>query len=102
MLFDVYTKLRPDCWPCRVVKKIACQEGDLLTVDGGNFYCNNEYIGHAKAHANDGTPLAAFQFNGAIPSGKLFVTGPCIDSYDSKYIGFIQKTDIQAVVVPLL
>ena len=102
VLFDIYTNLRPNCRPCRVVKEISCQEGDVLTMDDGDFYCNNAYIGHAKASARDGTPLTAFRFNGLIPEGKLFVTGACIDSYDSRYIGFIEKTDIQEVVVPIL
>ncbi|MFH1675356.1 MAG: signal peptidase I [Pseudomonadota bacterium] len=102
VLFDVYTRLRPNCWPCLVVKKIACAEGDLLTVEKGDFYCNGEYIGTAKTHAKDGTPLEAFQFNGVIPKERLFVAGACVDSYDSRYIGFIEKKDIKAVVVPII
>lgn len=102
VLFDVHTRLRPNCWPCLVVKKIACAEGDFLTVEKRDFYCNGEYIGTAKTHAKDGTPLEAFRFNGAIPKESLFVTGACVDSYDSKYIGFIEKKDITAVVVPII
>jgi conjugal transfer pilin signal peptidase TrbI len=102
VLFDVYTKLRPDCWPCQVVKKIACVEGDVLSEEETSFYCNEEYIGTAKPFATDGTPLQAFQFNGVIPRGKLFVVGACVDSYDSRYIGFIDKKDIKAIVVPII
>ena len=102
VLFDVYTKLRPDCWPCRVVKKIACAEGDVLSLKERNFYCNKEYIGTAKLCAKDGTPLQAFQFSGVIPGGKLFVAGACVDSYDSRYIGFVDKKDIQAILVPII
>ena len=102
VLFDVYTRLRSDCWPCQVVKKIVCAEGDLLRVDQRNFYCNTEYIGTAKPCAKDGTPLQAFQFNGVIPLGKLFVAGACVDSYDSRYIGFVEKKDVKAIVVPII
>jgi conjugal transfer pilin signal peptidase TrbI len=102
VLFDVYTKLRPDCWPCQVVKKIACVEGDVLSQEETTFYCNEEYIGTAKPFATDGTPLQAFQFNGVIPRGKLFVVGACVDSYDSRYIGFIDKKDVKAIVVPII
>lgn len=102
VLFDVYTKLRPDCWPCQVIKKIVCAEGDVLSVEERNFYCNKDYIGTAKPCARDGTPLQTFQFNGVIPGGKLFVTGACVDSYDSRYIGFIDKKDIKAILVPII
>lgn len=102
VLLNVYTKLRPNCWPCQVVKKIACVEGDVLSVEETSFYCNEEYIGTAKPCAKDGTPLQAFQFNGVIPGGKLFVAGACVDSYDSRYIGFIDKKDVKAIVVPII
>ncbi|NVM20253.1 MAG: signal peptidase I [Desulfobacterales bacterium] len=102
VLFDVYTKLMPDCWPCLAVKKIVCTEGDVLSVNQRNFYCNKEYIGTAKPCAKDGAELEAFQFNGVVPGGKLFVAGACVDSYDSRYIGFIDKKDIKAIVVPII
>ena len=102
VLFDVYTKLAPDCWPSQVVKKIACAQGDILRVERRDFYCNEEYVGTAKPCARDGAPLQAFEFNGVIPDGKLFVVGACVDSYDSRYIGFIEKKDIKAVVVPII
>ena len=102
VLFDVYTKLRPDCWPCHVVKKIVCGQGDVLSVEKRNYYCNQEYIGTAKPYAKDGAPLQTFQFNGVIPTGKLFVAGARLDSYDSRYIGFIDRKDIRAIVVPII
>lgn len=103
VVFDMYTKLHKNCWPCQVVKKIGCAEGDNLYVDKNNFYhCNNEYMGTTQPFTKTGVPLYPFYFNGSVPQGKLFIIGDHEDSYDSKYMGFINKSDVKAVALPVL
>ncbi|MFV9690110.1 MAG: S26 family signal peptidase [Desulfobacteria bacterium] len=102
VLFDMYTKLVPDCRPCLVVKKIACTEGELLTVQGNHFYCEGEYVATAKPNTKDGISLELFKFEGRIPPNNLFLAGTCVDSYDSRYIGFIEKNDIKALALPII
>jgi len=102
VLFPLYTKIRPNCWPCTVVKKIGCVGGDLLAVNQRNFFCNGEYIGTAKAYSKKGSPVMAFNYNGIVPAGKLFMMGTCKDSYDSRYIGFIDKKIIERLVAPII
>lgn len=103
VLFDLYTKLRKDCRPCTVIKRIACDEGDVLSSDPHrNYYCNDEYIGTAKLFAKNGTPLEPYKYNGVIPHGKMFVAGACIDSYDSRYFGLIEKNDVKAIAIPIM
>lgn len=102
VLFDMYTKLRPDCWPCMVVKRIACTQGDKLKIIGRDFYCNNKHIGAAKPYAKDGTRLEMFEFNGKIPQGQIFAAGSSVDSYDSRYIGFVERKDVKAIVEPII
>ena len=102
VVFDLYTRMRPGCWPCQVVKQIGCAAGDLLEVEKRHFYCNGRYLGTAKTTALDGRPLRAFNYNGVVPEGKLFVIGACVDSYDSRYIGFVDKDHVKAVADPLL
>ena len=92
----------PNCQPCTVVKKIVCIEGEHFKVNHRNFFCNGKYIGTAKTHSKDGAPVKTFSYNGVIPTDKLFVMGACIDSYDSRYFGFIDKKDIKASVVPVI
>jgi type IV secretory pathway protease TraF len=101
VLFDIYTKLRPNCWPCTVVKQIGCTQGMTLTSSQRHFYCNGKYIGTAKSFAKDGTPLKAYDFNGKIPAGKFFAAGACIDSYDSRYIGFVDEKKVKAIAIPI-
>ena len=101
VLFPLYTKIVPDCWPCTVVKIITCVKGDHLTVNHRNFFCNKKYIGTAKARSRKGNPVATFNYDGIVPAGKLFVMGTCSDSYDSRYIGFIDQKDIERIVTPI-
>jgi len=102
VIFALYTKMVPNCQPCTVVKKIVCIEGEHLKVNHRNFFCNGKHIGTAKTHSKDGAPVKTFSYNGVIPTDKLFVMGACIDSYDSRYSGFIDKKNIKASVVPVI
>jgi type IV secretory pathway protease TraF len=102
VVVPLYTKLRPNCWPCLVVKYIKCDAGDLLEMKNhGEFFCNNVFLGSAKTNSKEGIPVKAFEYNGIIPEGKFFAMGSCIDSYDSRYVGLEDKNDIKAVALPV-
>lgn len=102
VVIPMYTRLRPQCWPCLVVKYIKCDAGDLLEVKNhGEFFCNNVFLGSAKTHSKEGIPVKAFEYNGIIPEGRFFAMGSCIDSYDSRYVGLEDKNDIKAIVLPV-
>ncbi len=73
------------------VKKVACISGDLLVRKGRDFYCNDKYIGSAKIFDRNGSPAPLFEYNGVIPQGYYFAVGENIDSYDSKYWGFVNQ-----------
>ena len=91
-----------ECRPCRVVKQIGCDEGDRLSVTGeGYFYCNESYLGFAKTHSKKGIAVEHFTYNGLVPEGKFFAVGSCPDSFDSRYIGFLNKVDVEAIAIPL-
>ena len=103
VFFEISTSLKKDCRPCTVVKQIACDEGENLTTDRHrNYYCSDTYIGTAKTNARDGTPLRQFIYTGPVPPGKIFAAGNCVDSYDSRYFGFVDKKDVKAIVVPII
>lgn len=85
-----------------VMKILGCNEGDLLTVDAEKkFYCNGEYLVRAKDISLKGEPLQHFVFNGTIPKGVMFVMGQHIDSFDSRYFGFVDKSRILAKAYPI-
>lgn len=83
------------------LKMIGCREGDLLQVVGPNFYCNNDLIGVARKYDSNMNIVEQFIFNGIIPKDKYFVIGTHELSYDSKYFGFIDKTQILRKETPL-
>lgn len=83
------------------VKRIACSPGDFLESEGGEYFCNEAFIGKAKDHSLQGTPTKQFLFSGTIPPGEFFVMGDHEDSYDSRYFGFVKRHDILARLLPL-
>jgi len=86
----------------KAMKRLKCKDGQTLTVQGLQFFCDNIFIGLAKEKTLSGKPLTLFVFNGDIPDGKLFVMGSHRDSYDSRYMGFIDRKSVEATGTPLL
>lgn len=80
----------------RAMKRVACVSGDLLKVEGQDYYCNNTFIGRSKLLSIKGEKLTPFIFNGIVPEGLVFLTGDHPDSYDSRYYGFIDRMTFQA------
>jgi type IV secretory pathway protease TraF len=78
----------------KYLKKIVCKEGDFLKVKNRDYFCNEDYIGTASYFDGKLKPIENFTFNGVVPKDKYFVAGEHILSYDSKYFGFIDKSQI--------
>jgi hypothetical protein len=102
VIISIYSTIVDNCKPCTVVKQIGCNEGEHLSVtDHGYYYCGDNYLGHAKTHSRKGTPVENFRYDGIVPQGKFFAIGSCPDSFDSRYIGFLDKADVKAIAIPL-
>jgi len=84
------------------IKKIGCAAGEELKNIGNEFYCKNKLIAKAKEYSLGGERLKKFEFSGQIPEGDIFLVGDHVDSYDSRYFGFIKAKDIIATLYPLL
>jgi len=78
----------------KFIKFLKCDEGDYLKVQGGSFYCNDEFIAKAIKINSYGEKVKHFKFNGNIPKGKFFAYTPFHYSYDSRYWGFANKSEI--------
>lgn len=102
VLFTLDTGLMKDAKTNKVIKKVACTEGNTLTVQGFSYYCDGQYLGLAKEYTLDGKELDHFIFEGEIPEGKIFVFSNHADSYDSRYYGFVEKKDVLAIAHPML
>ncbi len=102
VMFPLHTQLILEGKEFVAIKQVTCQPGDMLEAKGKGYYCNGELIATAKPVSLKGEPLAAFDFNGRVPSGMLFVTGHHKDSYDSRYFGFVRREDVKAIAYPLI
>jgi signal peptidase I/conjugal transfer pilin signal peptidase TrbI len=80
-----------------VMKIARCIPGEYLRVADRKYYCNDEYLGTAKEHSLRGEKVDNFVYDDVIPQGKLFVMGQHRDSFDSRYFGFIEVTDVTAI-----
>ena len=84
--------------PVRLTKRLVCWAGDVLTVRRRDYYCNNQYVGRAKRTGLNGEPLPQFVYHGKIPSGKAFAAGSHVDSFDSRYWGFVDVCHTERLV----
>jgi len=76
------------------VKRIGCDEGEKLIRKGENgrkFYCGERFMGRAKEKTHQGKLLEPAPVQGVIPPGMVFLVGDNKDSFDSRYIGLIDK-----------
>lgn len=83
------------------IKRVGCSEGQRLQTVGLDFYCDNAFLGKAKTHSMKGTPVIPFSYNGLIPKSRYFVIGDNVNSFDSRYFGFLRKEDIHARAYPV-
>jgi signal peptidase I len=79
----------------KLIKQIKCLPGDELYTVNDCFYCNTEPLGCAKLFDRKGNLTTPFYYNGTIPKFHYFVMGEHKDSYDSRYIGFINAGQIE-------
>ncbi len=100
VLFTLHTDLTKNAK--KVIKKIACAEGDQLTVRDLYYFCNGIYLGVAKEYTLDGKELDHFVYEGVIPDGKIFLYSHHVDSYDSRYYGFMEVKNVEAIAYPFI
>lgn len=80
--------------PADLTKQVTCDEGDYLSLRGDAFYCNKSRLGGFITETWDGKPLTPFQFDGRIPDGKAFLMGSHPRSFDSRYFGLVDKSEL--------
>ncbi len=84
-----------------MVKRIVCKEGDNLTKRGNSFFCNNKLVAIALDKDSKNRNIKSFSLKdiNVVPYNKIFVTAENPKSYDSRYYGLIDKTEIVGVVL---
>jgi conjugal transfer pilin signal peptidase TrbI len=86
----------------RLIKKVGCTPGEMLTRDAqGQFFCQGVLIGKALEADSLTRPLPQFQFSGIVPEHCFFMIGTNPRSYDSRYFGFISEDKMMHKALPL-
>ena len=78
-----------------IIKRAAGVPGDRVQVDHDTVRINGATVGEGLALA--GTlkrPSTHFLRDDIVPSGYLWVMGATADSFDSRYWGFLPKTQV--------
>lgn len=86
--------------PTMLLKRIVCMPNDVLKIDKtGWVTCNDLFLGIAatRTSSDKSKKLEAFQYNGVIPDGKVFVMGDHPESFDSRYYGLIDIDSLTKV-----
>jgi type IV secretory pathway protease TraF len=83
-----------------LVKRIGCRPGGTLSTRNAMVYCDDTFLGIAlRGVVSRDSEIKQFVFNGIVPDGKLFLVGDSADSYDSRYFGFVNTSQVYGRVV---
>ncbi len=87
----------------RFTKQVVGVPGDVVTVQGREFFVNSRSVGVAKPSDKAGHP-APMSAPGTIPPGHYFMVTPSKDSLDSRYalIGLIDASRLVGRAYPVM
>jgi type IV secretory pathway protease TraF len=81
-----------------LTKQVACVEGMTVSFNGTAFACDGKPLGgEVIRKTSDGREVKVSDFQGVIPEGKVFVIGTHPRSFDSRYLGLLDRKDIKRV-----
>lgn len=79
-----------------MVKILAGVPGDQVTIEATRTTVNGQEVARGLALAERlGRPAAAFRRSLTVPDGHYFVIGQSPDSFDSRYLGLIQREQVR-------
>jgi len=97
-----------------ITKRVVCVGGEVLKINQLHYYCCKSktddlhecaYLGKAKLYSKTGEPVTPFNPCGVsstcvvrIPNGKYFVANEHVDSYDSRYFGFVGQNSTYKIL----
>lgn len=87
----------------RFTKQVVGVPGDVVTIQGREFFINGRSVGTAKPADKAGHP-AVMSGPGVIPPGHYFMVTPSKDSLDSRYalIGLIDASRLVGRAYPVM
>ena len=85
-----------------LLKRVGCIQGHVLNVDNHrDYFCDGAYLGRAKSKSLTGAIVKNFVWHGDVPQGEFFAIGDHVDSYDSRYFGFVDLSAVEGKAYPL-
>lgn len=90
--------LKPDNY---LIKPLAAINGDNVWITSGQVFVNGKSFGAIKKQDKEGLPLPSLVFNDTLSPGKIAVLQRSDDSFDSRYFGQIDESQIIGRAVPI-
>ena len=90
--------LKPDSY---LIKPVAAKTGDDMRITSGQVFINGMSFGAIKKQDKEGLPLPSLVFKGTLSPGKSAVLQRSDDSFDSRYFGQIDESQIIGRAVPI-
>lgn len=82
-------------------KRVVAIEGDHLQTGKKTIIKGQVISTKIQLKDSQNRPMEIFEYQGKVPPGHIFVIGDTPGSYDSRYYGFVQKSDIQKKLKPI-
>ena len=83
-----------------LTKRVGCKEGQKLETKQLRVFCDGVFLGSALKDVNSRNEVInQFVYNGEIPKGKIFLIGDNSFSYDSRYFGLVNTSQIFGKVI---
>lgn len=76
------------------IKKIGCRSGQHLLIKDLEVVCDEQKIATIFQKNSEGNLLPQYSYDGIIPDDKFFALGEHVKSFDSRYFGLVDKSQI--------
>ena len=81
-------------------KKLVCIEGDNLVINDNFIVCNEQkYSIRRNQKTGSGKSIKQFYYDGIVPKNKGIVWGSNVESFDSRYWGFIEYHRLKTMLI---
>lgn len=81
-------------------KKLVCIGGDKLLINDNFIICNKQkYTIKRNKKTSSGKTIKQFYYDGIVPKNKAVIWGSNLESFDSRYWGFIDYNKLNKITL---
>ncbi len=81
----------------RFIKRIAAMEGDVVCAEKHAIQINSRTVAHRAVRDSAGRALPTWSGCRVLTSDEVFLLGDTPDSFDGRYFGVVETSDIEGV-----